>query len=226
MDRQLKQRVVGAALLVAGGVIFIPIFLDNGAVESPVPATMNIPPAPTEDVSKRVPPLSDAAIDELESRADEDVELPLPRTAGSAGDRTAAVATPAPRTATEAAAPAPATAARAAPAASEPAPNTLVEPAPIAHKPTPAAALATPAPASSAGWSVQLGSFASDVNAGHLADKLHSVGLKAYVERHIEAGTSVFKVRVGPESGRDAAERLRQRIEQQFAVKGMLVPFR
>ena len=53
MDRQLKQRVVGAGLLVAFGVIFIPIFLDNGGVESPVPPSMNIPPAPTEDVWMR-----------------------------------------------------------------------------------------------------------------------------------------------------------------------------
>ncbi len=37
MDRQLKQRVVGAGLLIALGVIFIPIFLDNGGVDSPVP---------------------------------------------------------------------------------------------------------------------------------------------------------------------------------------------
>ena len=33
MDRQLKQRVVGAALLVAIGVVVIPIFLDNAVVE-------------------------------------------------------------------------------------------------------------------------------------------------------------------------------------------------
>ena len=65
MDRQLKQRVVGAGLLVAFGVIFIPIFLDNGGVESPVPASMNIPPAPTEDVSQRAPALGEEAIAEI-----------------------------------------------------------------------------------------------------------------------------------------------------------------
>ncbi|MGE0859437.1 MAG: SPOR domain-containing protein [Gammaproteobacteria bacterium] len=85
MDRQLKQRVVGAGLLVALGVIFIPIFLDNGGVDSPVPPAMDIPPAPTEDVSKRAPALEDEALDEMALRAEEDVELPPSRVQAGEG---------------------------------------------------------------------------------------------------------------------------------------------
>ena len=94
MDRQLKQRVVGAGLLVAFGVIFIPIFLDNGGVESPVPPSMNIPPAPTEDVSQRAPALGEGAIAEMESQADEDVELPPSRVQSGEGGSAEPTATP------------------------------------------------------------------------------------------------------------------------------------
>jgi DedD protein len=250
MDRQLKQRVVGAGLLVAFGVIFIPIFLDNGGVESPVPPTMNIPPAPTEDVSARAPALGEEAIAAMEARADEDVELPPPRaqagegseaepsvdTPSAGGEPPAAVETleegvaaPAPN-APEEPAVAPLTPARMLPPppprnAPVRATPTPAKPAPV--KPPPLALVASkPAPVTVTGWTVQLGSFASDVNARKLVDKLKAAGYKAYSEPRIEQHVTVFKVRVGPTPGKAEAERLRQRIEAQFEARGMLVPSR
>ena len=309
MDRQLKQRVVGAGLLVAFGVIFIPIFLDNGGVESPVPPSMNIPPPPTEDVSQRAPALSEETIAGMEAQADADVELPPPRvqageghdaeslpavtpsvggepplaaetleeSAGtpalppSAGEVTTEQ-TPAPRmlppiphsTSVPAAgatvlklgrpSPVDAKPADSKPAAipggeSKPAPKLRSEtkpPAkPLAQTKPPAPVLAVakpsppkaesevkpplprqlaPAPATVAGWTVQLGSFASDVNARKLVDKLKAAGYRAYSEPRVEDHATVFKVRVGPTPGKAEAERLRQRIEAQFEARGMLVP--
>jgi DedD protein len=74
------------------------------------------------------------------------------------------------------------------------------------------------------GWNVQLGSFASDINAKNLVDKLKAAGYKAYSEPRLEQGVTVFKVRVGPTPGKAEAERIRQRIEGQFDAHGMLVP--
>ena len=296
MDRQLKQRVVGAGLLVAFGVIFIPIFLDNGGVESPVPPSMNIPPAPTEDVSQRAPALGEEAIAEMESQADQDVELPPSRV--QAGEGSSAEPTPIampsesgePPLAVETledgrvvdgAAPmveAPVTGEPQAPRMQAPTARQVdepvagaklpshLDPAPLrsstaAAKPREveaAAALAMPKstvkpvqpkldpksasvakppaaklvaatkPAVPAvgGWTVQLGSFASDLNAKKLVDKLKAAGYKAYTEPRLEQGATVFKVRVGPTPGKAEAERLRQRIEAQFEARGMLVPSR
>ena len=296
MDRQLKQRVVGAGLLVAFGVIFIPIFLDNGGVESPVPPSMNIPPAPTEDVSQRAPALGEEAIAEMESQADQDVEQPPSRV--QAGEGSSAEPTPVtmpsesgePPLAVETledgvvvdgTAPmadeqvsAPPTVPRMQPPTSrlvdepvstakrltqpEPKPErqskaavkqsaaqaaaslailkstvkpveTKLEPrsAVVAIaaeiKPLPATKPALPAVG---GWTVQLGSFASDLNAKKLVDKLKAAGYAAYTEPRLEQGTTVFKVRVGPTPGKAEAERLRQRIEAQFEARGMLVPSR
>ena len=309
MDRQLKQRVVGAGLLVAFGVIFIPIFLDNGGVESPVPPAMNIPPPPTEDVSQRAPALGEEAIAEMQAQADEDVELPPPRVQTGEGrdaelppavtpsaggepplsaetleeaaatptqmpDDSASPEIPAPRMQPPIPRNAPAPAARPAavnaghpspmdlkPAAGKPAANADVEPQPApTPKPQGESKLAAKAPAQTkpaapalsgaktlpakavsdakppvarqlallpttvAGWTVQLGSFASDVNARKLVDKLKAAGYKAYSEPRVEQHTTVFKVRVGPTPGKAEAERLRQRIEAQFDARGMLVP--
>ena len=273
MDRQLKQRVVGAGLLVAFGVIFIPIFLDNGGVESPLPPSMNIPPAPTEDVSQRAPALGEEAIAAMEARADEDAELPPPRVQagegrdaeplpvvtpsasgeppltidtleeGAAAHDSAAIETPPPRMQPPPLrnAPPPAVAAASTaspsrpspmdlqPAASQPPPNPKLEvksqiKADSDTKPPAMPIVSTPATV--AGWTVQLGSFASDVNARKLVDKLKAAGYKAYSEPRIEQRATVFKVRVGPTPSKAEAERLRQRIEAQFEARGMLVPLR
>lgn len=290
MDRQLKQRVVGAGLLVAFGVIFIPIFLDNGGVESPVPPSMNIPPAPTEDVSQRAPALGEEAIAGMESQADQDVELPPSRvetgegsnepTPSASGEPPLAVETVEDGAVVAAAptvdehitveplaprmqpptsrvedkpvtAPKPLTQLESKPTlkseaavkpreakaeALAPAPKPTVksvesrlEPKPvIVAKAAEAKALVATRPAVPAvgGWTVQLGSFASDLNAKKLVDKLKAAGYKAYTEPRLEQGVTVFKVRVGPTPGKAEAERLRQRIEAQFEARGMLVPSR
>lgn len=327
MDRQLKQRVVGAGLLVAFGVIFIPIFLDNGGVESPVPPSMNIPPAPTEDVSQRAPALGDDTIAAMEAQADEDVALPPSRVQSGEGstaeptplnspsasgeaplevdtvedgvvleegaqgvDETVIIEPPRmqppeprvsppeppvrPPTETRPAAvvaPEPPAKARPAPESRpapmvsetrttpkpvetkavakppetrsatkavdtrtsvkppEPRPDTRTEAKPVVAtkvvepKPPTVAAATIPTVGS---WTVQLGSFASDLNAKKLVDKLKAAGYKAYTEPRLEQGATVFKVRVGPTPGKAEAERLRQRIETQFEARGMLVPAR
>lgn len=297
MDRQLKQRVVGAGLLVALGVIFIPIFLDNGGVESPVPPSMNIPPAPTEDVSQRAPALGDEAVAAMEAQADEDVELPPSRvesgegssaeptpvdTPSAGGEPPAALETLEEGAAPEADGLAPPAAAvgTVAPRMQPPMPRSVTpptltppaEPAPAdgdSKPPVPAEAMerkpsvkppqakpaakvsgikvsepkttpkppapkleakapvvAKPVTPAVGGWTVQLGSFASDLNAKKLVDKLKAAGYKAYTEPRLEQGVTVFKVRVGPTPGKAEAERLRQRIEAQFEARGMLVPSR
>jgi len=58
VDRtQFKQRIVGAIVLVALGVIFIPIILDQGSEVSPISGS-NIPekPAPLRELASQLPP--------------------------------------------------------------------------------------------------------------------------------------------------------------------------
>ncbi|MGR8921553.1 MAG: SPOR domain-containing protein, partial [Gammaproteobacteria bacterium] len=75
-------------------------------------------------------------------------------------------------------------------------------------------------------WTVQLGSFSDDANARRLIDKLRKAGHPAYLERRVDGEKTVFKVRVGPQIRREEAEQVRDRLEQEFALKGMLVRYR
>lgn len=70
MDPQLKQRVVGAAVLVAVGVIFIPIFLNDASDDYEQSLPMGIDMAPPDDFNSRVVPLDDDLMEQLERAMD------------------------------------------------------------------------------------------------------------------------------------------------------------
>ena len=195
MDRQLQQRVVGAAVLVALGVIFIPIFLDNGALDTRVPRLSNIPPAPEGDFTSRVIPLSEKAIDDLEARATQPVAVPDLVTETDYTDSQELSEPPETPIASD-------EENESAEATAESAPRTGV-----------------------VAWTVQLGSFANDENARRLIDKLREAGFPAYLERQLNDAGTAFKVRVGPEIRREDAEKLRANLENKFALKGMLLRY-
>jgi DedD protein len=243
MDRQLKQRVVGAAVLVALGVIFIPLILDQNVIETRPADAVDIPPAPADDFASRVEPIDEAAIAELEQRAAERVELPgadedtmseddvpdavpdaVPANAGvdiapappepSAPDVAAATTVPAPPPAPPAAKPV-----AEAPQPPRPVPPPAASGAGTATRPAPPAGGGDPA------WTVQLGSFGNAENAARLSDKLRAAGFPGYVEKRAEQGALVYKVRVGPQGSRAEAEQVRGRLAEQFELKGLLLHY-
>ncbi len=80
----------------------------------------------------------------------------------------------------------------------------------------PPATKAAPAPATkSAGWAVQLGSFAGQENAKRLVGELRAKGYKAFIST-VGSGTKArYRVRVGPEPGRPQAEKLAERLKRE-----------
>jgi DedD protein len=195
VDRQLQQRVVGAAVLVAVGVILIPIFLDNGALDTRIPKVSNIPAAPEGDYTSRVIPLSEDAIDDLEAKTIQPIVVPEMDTGVEEekdSAQSAVVATPAPSGGKDDGADG------------------------IADSAQRTGVIA---------WTIQLGSFANDENAKRLIDKLREAGFPAYLERQVDPAGTAFKVRVGPEIRREDAEKLRVNLEKKFALKGMLLRY-
>ncbi|MBP1150483.1 MULTISPECIES: SPOR domain-containing protein [Methylocaldum] len=84
-----------------------------------------------------------------------------------------------------------------------------------------------PAPEASddlAAWVVQTGSFTTEGNARSLADKLRKSNFPAFVEVVNNAGTSVYRVQVGPELNRTRAEQIQKQIENTIGIKGIVVP--
>ena len=210
MDRQLKQRVIGAAVLVVLGVIFIPIFLDHDTLETRVPELAELSPPPQAPYESRVEPLDEDDMLALERAMEEPVAPPLEPMPGA----TEEVAAPATAAADDAAEePAPAGPADTEVAGSDPAGSAA------------GAGTAADAPAPGAGWSVQLGSFAEQDNASRLVAKLEEARLPGYVERSSENGASIWKVRVGPVIARDEAEQLRARLARDFGLEGLLLRY-
>jgi cell division septation protein DedD len=103
---------------------------------------------------------------------------------------------------------------------SKTAPPTATTAVPPATKPS------APSPAATGrGYVVQVSAYPSEDKALTLRDKLRAAGFTAYSER-IQAESGVmYRVRVGPEADRDAADRLRAELSTKLGLSGMVVGY-
>lgn len=70
---------------------------------------------------------------------------------------------------------------------------------------------------------VQVGSFALEQNANSLRDRLRASSYPAYVERVVNDGRPMFRVRVGPHTDRGSAEQARDSIRGGLGYNANLV---
>ncbi|MFU8822279.1 MAG: SPOR domain-containing protein [Gammaproteobacteria bacterium] len=193
MERQLKERIVGATVIVALGIIVIPWLLDGPAQSSrPVEQAIELPPADQPGRTYTIP---------LDPGAGPPVQMengsttqPVPARPGAG-----AVQRPAPGD-TTATAPAP----QPVQPTPRPAPAPVTQPAP---SPAPQAA-----PSGDGPWTVQVGSFSQPDNAQALQRRLASEGFEAFTSRVATDAGTMYRVRVGPVPERDAAEKLLARV--------------
>lgn len=73
------------------------------------------------------------------------------------------------------------------------------------------------------GWAVQLGAFSRRGDADGLRDRLRKAGYDGYVDSVTSAGRKLWRVRVGPETERSAAETLRNEIKDKMKLDGVVV---
>ncbi|SFP44753.1 SPOR domain-containing protein [Pseudomonas borbori] len=195
LDKGLKQRIVGALVLLALAVIFLPMLLSREDELQPVvvdaPAMPQAPSMPQIEMQPVIVPEPQLLPEEPEeSLADESI-AEAPATADLAP-----VPLPAP-------------------------------PEPVAAPPAPVAA-PTQAPASRldvnslpVSWSVQLASLSSRAGAENLQKTLRSQGHNAYI-RNVDGMNRVF---VGPLIERAEADRLRDQLNRQHKLSGIVVRF-
>lgn len=200
LDKGLKQRVVGALVLLALAVIFLPMLFSREdemrqvVVEAPV---MPKPPAmPSVEVQPTEVP---------EPQADDVDAAPQPEVA-----------------------PTPSAPIASAPAPVQPAQPVAPAPKPAAPVQQAAQASAVPAPAQRldasnlpVSWSVQLASLSNRARADELQKSLRSQGYNAYV-RSFDGMNRVF---VGPVVERAEADRLRDQLGKQQKLNGFVVRF-
>ncbi|WP_416426017.1 SPOR domain-containing protein [Pseudomonas sp. App30] len=217
LDKVFKQRMVGALVLIALAVIFLPMLFSRQdelrQVRVDAPEAPQAPVVPQVKVEPVPVPEQQSLPQDAES-----VEAQAAPTAPPPSMPVAPqpVVAPAPRAQVQAQAPAP---------APKPAPAPVAKPAP-APAPAPVAKADTAASKIDANglpvsWAVQLASLSSRSGADSLQKSLRSQGYNAYV-RSADGMNRVF---VGPLIDRAEAERLRDLISRQQNVKGFVVRF-
>ncbi len=213
LDNAYKQRMVGALVLVALAVIFLPMLFSREDEQRQVvvqaPAAPQSPVMPQVQVEPVVVPEPQALPQEPVPSDDEiaigDTVPPTPSTP--------AVAPSAPIVA----APAPVVAKPVAPPAPKPAPA----PAPVATAKPDTTQSRVDANGLSVSWSVQLASLSNRESAESLQKTLRSQGYNAYI-RTADGKNRVF---VGPLIERAEADRLRDVLNRKQNLKGFVVRF-
>ena len=198
MDAGLKQRLIGAAVLVALAVIFLPMLVKGPAPDSGV-----------SDLPMRVPEALDGDY--------KTVDLPLVVPPGDAPEG-GVLGVPEPD---EGDALPTFDTARAPPAAQPPAvaagpvsgPTPAATPTPVPAAPARAEPM-LPATAAGGDYAVHFGSFASERDAQLIVRQLDAAGLTAYSEAYTLNGKPAQRVRLGPYTSRAEAETVRVRAAQ------------
>jgi len=205
----LKQRLIGAIVLVALAVIFIPMLLNGGRGEKGVSFGTNIPNKPSEQREVRVLQLHDMPQppekqDNGRALIDKDLTAPPPAGKGASQPDKADK----PSTSSESA------------SAGAPAPKSSTESATQTGQESSRNDADAQAPK---GWAVQVGSFSHRKNALALRDRLRAKKFSAFVDAvHSDNGT-VYRVRVGPEVRRADAEALQKRLAKHIKGKTLVV---
>lgn len=238
MDPGLKQRLVGAAVLIALAVIFLPMLVQGPAPDSGVSdLSLQVPDAPEGDyVTRDLPLVVPGATGGTGLLADDGGLAPMdPATVAPAVDAPHADAAdlaqgpgaepmPAEVPADVVEAPLPPPAAVEAPAAREPEvpsrpvaateqPQPPKPTTPEAPRPEPVAAPPARLPAATAGgdYAVNFGAYATRGDAGTVVSRLRQENLPAYVEETKVGGRDAWRVRIGPYASRADAESARVR---------------
>lgn len=205
MDLSLKQRLLGAAVLIALAVIFVPMFMSGSAPQRSAEmetSSLAIPPAPDREFQTRVLPVAPAA------------DAPAAAAAPADDGRVATVDTataPKPAESPQPAAPAPAPVPAAPVAKTTPAPAAAPTPAAAAE---PESSKPAPGQAADGKYFVHLGVYTATKNADELVAGLKKGGYPAFAESSSYQGKPASRVRVGPFADRAAAEAARVRIKQ------------
>jgi DedD protein len=239
MDRRVKERLIGATLLVIVIVLVVPELLSG-----PKPARAPAPANPAATVRTYTVDLAQ------NSATPQPAPAAMPQTTvaapGTSPPQVPAVAPGTPMevptttltagTASTAAAPA---GAGTQPPAAAPLPLESAASSPISvqHKPV-AAPVAVAANAPAAGnvrlderdsaapgaWTVQLGSFANRANAQALARSVKAKGFVVYVSSSGAGSTLRYRVRTGPWADRDAALQAIAKLKSQGQAASLVAP--
>jgi DedD protein len=228
MDRRVKERLIGASILVALVVLVVPELLSG-----PKP---NTAPAPTLPAAAPEP-IRNVTVDLTTSKApaNSEVEPGSPQGGAASGTESTGAPTGASSGASSgastvgsaggsAAASTPTSAAAYSPAAETPAAPKQPPRTAAARAAGVESAAPSPTSVGRGSWSVQLGSFASRANADNLTRQVKGQGFSAFVLTGGSGSSVRYRVRVGPLADRESAERIATKLKSLGHVGSLVAP--
>lgn len=195
VERHVKERLIGATVLVAAAIILVPEMLSGPESARPPAANPVTESLRTYsvDLDPAAAPANEAA---AQASADEAQSFVAPLEEPSAD--TAPAESAATQNVTAAESNPPATSAPAEEV--QPARATPAEPEPVATT-------------VAGGWVVQVGSFSTRAKATEVARDLERRGFAAFVRSSTVKGKTMYRVRIGPVAERSAAESLLAKVK-------------
>ena len=196
MERTLKERIIGAIVLVTFVVLVVPVFLDG-------------PPEGGATVSERVLLPGQAGQDTKTVVLNRERDEPIPaanRDENASTPGNVAVSKP------EEERPVPVPVREPAPARAE-----------AQSDPEPQPDVTSKAASTTGMWAVQLGSFSNKQNAEKLAADLRKQGFAAFLSQLKTDSGQLQRVRIGPQKDRESAELMASRLSK-IGREGQVVP--
>ena len=246
MDERLKQRLIGAAVVISLGVIFLPMILDGGRHTEFEKIRIEIPQKPEVDYSSAIAPLtppeiSVTRIEESPTGPDEidlegskpiiDAELeamikPIEEPDEVVSKQGVDLRKPDADEKPAAIEPKPVAKPAEKPVAvkTEPVSKPAKTPDAVEEK-TAVASVPVTSPSVVSAWVVQVGSFSSRSSAIGLRDKLRKQGFAAFVESFEATGKPSHRVRIGPETARSRSEKTLAELKKKMKLDGIVVTY-
>ena len=205
MEQTLKQRLVGALVLISLAVIFLPLVFDRQQQRIDT-AAYSIPEKPAITIT--APDLEQVEQEAREQLAEVNqvVENKAAQTEAALPDSGAL-----PDSSTEAADPVAQT-------------RVYLEQEKQVDAALQGQPVTTPVPLADA-WIIQVGAFASEPNARSLRDKLKGSGYAAFIKSAAGAKGPIYKVYVGPEIRRAQLEQQKVELERKFNLKTLILKY-
>lgn len=216
MNESLKQRLVGALILVALGVVFWPIIFVPPA-DRPAVSDVDVPPRPTLQSTPIPAPSGDDLRGSQRIASDEELQRLLSETQLAQMDAAADVA--------------PNEQASAPQEAEEPAPKPAPPQAAVSPEPEPVAArVRVEAPVSPTldeqgipvAWALQVVTVSSPERAENLRKQLLSMGHEAFTKRLAGNGRTLVRVYVGPKFEKAQLEAAKADIDAALKVNSII----
>lgn len=194
MDIGVKERVIGAVVLVVLGIIIIPWALQGPAPDSSVTQNVSLPAASTTAAPREYRMELAAGSAQPATSPPPAGVSPGPMAAAAPGARPQAITTPA------------------------------AAPPPVANKAQPIARPTAAKTTLSGDWMVQAGSYSSERNALKLQKSLEQHGYHVQISRYSIGKTTYYRVRVGPYKEHAAAAKVVPAINHIYGGKAKVVP--